>query len=537
VQEELIYIADNENMVNVELFTRLNHYSTPVTRSADENGIEKTPWLLVFTSSDGTLVNATYTESAQAYVAINQKSYVELYTQTNKTWILILANPQDKFYANGSDYDFSTDNFDLVLTGKTLTDASLLLSAIPLTSGSEVTTAPFDGTKLPMSYLLELPDGISRSTTIGTEATPLEMVRAVAKIAVKNSASNFDLLGVHSLYNLNNNTVLHNYDGSLSTAATYVDYIANDPYLDNFVTATNQEAEPIYAYEALTDNDNSPFIIINANYDNKQYYYKLALVDDNESPIDLKRNHAYEFTITAANAPGFATYEDAILGNFANTPLVYNVLLVDASAHETIANREYYLSVSNRDCIIYNTAGDGTEYIAFTLTANSTYQFSPENNYIKVSGDAITITSPETSIPTASTSNDIVTLDVKIKVNSAGTSAIKLKLGDLEQTIMVYTNNIIPAGGTTLQYADYYLLSAELVETTPWVTFRNSYDNTNTSNSFQVEDGILYIDIAETSATRNAVFYLTTIKDPDNVEGDNQDTPRRIKTYVYQSGS
>lgn len=546
-REEIgIDIPVDDDLVRIELFTRLNGFNTPVSRSLDDDAVGKTPWIIVFSSSDGTLTNAKYMEAARASLNANQKSYVELSPQANKSWVLVLANPQEKFYAGGTGYDFSIANFDAVLGGKTLTAATALLSAMPLSPGSAVNSPPFSGPTLPMSYLLELSGGINASTKIGTDTDPLEMVRAVAKITIKGAATGFTLLGIHSAYNFNNQSTLHNIDGIPSVATTLVDYLTSAPDSYDFVPVSSQVSEPLYMYEAKADGTNYPYVIIRANYGSDHCYYKLALVDDNKNLIDISRNYEYEFTITGVNSRGYITYEDAKLGNPVNMDLDYTVKIVDASAYEIVANNGYFLAVSNKACLIYNTANTNDEYVAFTLTTNCTHLFSSRDNYISTWNDALTITSGA-SIPTASTPNNTVSMDVKVRVNRNGDSGITLKLGDLEQRISVLTDDIIPAAGTTLKFYsydvrgwyvfDYYLLSAELVEDRSWVEFRNSSNKTHASDYMQVEDGILDINVAAASSARNAELYLTTIKNPGYPQGDNENMPRRIKMIVYQSGS
>ena len=56
-------------------------------------------------------------------------------------------------------------------------------------------------------------------------------------------------------------------------------------------------------------------------------------------------------------------------------------------------------------------------------------------------------------------------------------------------------------------------------------------------NSIQVGDGRIDIDIASASSARNAVVYLTTIKNPKEPLEDDKDIPKRIKIYFYQNGS
>ena len=190
--------------VSIELFTRLRSYDTPVSRAeALEDVVSKDPWVLVFTDAgDGIADNAVFAEAAQANINVGNKSYVLLKPQSVTSWILILANPQEKFYRGNTPYDFSVANFQSLFTGQRLTDVTSQMSAIPLNTVSE---PPFVGKTLPMSYLYKAIGGINLNTKIGTDDVPLELTRAVAKIVVKSNAADFTLWGIHSVHNLNKN--------------------------------------------------------------------------------------------------------------------------------------------------------------------------------------------------------------------------------------------------------------------------------------------------------------------------------------------
>lgn len=245
VQEEVASLvpAEEVDQVSIELFTRLRSYDTPVSRAeAEEDEVSKDPWILVFTDVGGGVSdNAVFAEAAQANINVGNKSYVLLKPQNVTSWILILANPQEKFYIGNMAYDFSIDNFNNRFTGQTLASVTSQISAIPM---STVNEPPFVGKTLPMSYLYEATGGINVNTKIGTSDVPLELTRAVAKIVVKSNTADFTLLGVHSVYNMNKNTVLHNLSGVPETATNVLDYIKSDTDED-FVFATINIADPI----------------------------------------------------------------------------------------------------------------------------------------------------------------------------------------------------------------------------------------------------------------------------------------------------
>ena len=551
VQEEVAPLvpAEEVDQVSIELFTRLRSYDTPVSRAeAEEDEVSKDPWILVFTDVGGGVSdNAVFAEAAQANINVGNKSYVLLKSQNVTSWILILANPQEKFYVGNMAYDFSIDNFNNRFTGQTLASVTSQISAIPM---STVNEPPFVGKTLPMSYLYEATGGINVNTKIGTTDVPLELTRAVAKIVVKSNTADFTLLGVHSVYNMNKNTVLHNLSGVPETATNVLDYIKSNTDED-FVFATTNIADPIYVYEA--EANSNTYMIIHGLYKGTEYYYKMAIADRDFNYMDIKRNHEYEFTIVSANSPGFATYADALLSKPNNMNLKYEVKITDLSSYEIKANSEYFLAVSNRLCIIYDdTESSGNQYIAFTLTTDCTYahRFSDESNYLKVSNGAMSIVSPTPArIPSAANANSPVTTDVIVKLpaGSADKSTINIKLGNIEQTVNVVRKSIIPVGGAVVNdYTEnaraydfeYYLLTAKVDNSAPWITMKNKYGVTSADpNSIMVEDGVIDIHVASTSVARNTVIYLTTIRNPNKPLEDDKDMPRRIKAYLYQRGS
>ncbi|MBS5412091.1 MAG: hypothetical protein KHY35_15490 [Bacteroides thetaiotaomicron] len=550
VQEEVASLvpAEEVDQVSIELFTRLRSYDTPVSRAeAEEDEVSKDPWILVFTDVGGGVSdNAVFAEAAQANINVGNKSYVLLKPQNVTSWILILANPQEKFYIGNMAYDFSIDNFNNRFTGQTLASVTSQISAIPM---STVNEPPFVGKTLPMSYLYEATGGINVNTKIGTSDVPLELTRAVAKIVVKSNTADFTLLGVHSVYNMNKNTVLHNLSGVPETATNVLDYIKSDTDED-FVFATINIADPIYVYEA--EANSNTYMIIHGLYKGTEYYYKMAIADSDFNYMDIKRNHEYEFTIVSANSPGFATYADALLSKPNNMNLKHEVKITDLASYEIKANSEYFLAVSNRLCIIYDdTESSGNQYIAFTLTTDCTYahRFSDESNYLKVSNGAMSIVSPTPArIPSAANANSPVTTDVIVKLpaGSVDKSTINIKLGNIEQTVNVVRKSIIPVGGAVVNYYtenagtydfEYYLLTAKVDNSAPWITMKNKYGVTSADpNSIMVEDGVIDIHVASTSVARNTVIYLTTIKNPNKPLEDDKDMPRRIKAYLYQKG-
>ena len=554
-------IVEEDDRINIELFTRLNDsFHTPVSRATDENAVDKEPWILIFEDNTedgtGTRDNAMFVEAAQSQYNDNTKrSYVLLKPRTKKCWALILANPQSDFYANGTANEFLIENFESVLVGEyaSLTKATSLLSAIPLTTTSVVNTPPFDGDLLPMSYVSESPlDGINAGTTFGTTDTPLILTRSVAKITVKNNAaaaSGYTLKGIHSVYNLNNHTLLHNLSGDLPVATNLVNYVTATPTTEVFVSATDAGSDAIYVFEQAKNSTAPPYMILKMSYNEdekeKNCYYKMEIIDTNKALIDFKRNFEYVFTITEIRAPGYGSFDEAMASVPNNNQIEYEVKITHTDGYESIANDKYYLSVSNRVCLIYDEANE-QEYLAFTVVTNCTTPFSDESNYIESSEDHLIVTSPA-KINIATDINTPVSTDVFVSVNRLGSGLIRLKLGNIEQAVTVKKEESIPSAGRILNYYtlhsegypifDYYL-STGLVSSGSGITLSTTQNYIFPDNPSKVtaEDGIINIHVGNTGTSRNGIVWLTTIKNPGYPVGDDKNMARRIKVFLYQSG-
>ena len=56
-------------------------------------------------------------------------------------------------------------------------------------------------------------------------------------------------------------------------------------------------------------------VIIKAKYKEKEGYYKVVMVDNGETPLNVVRNHRYIISVVSVNGPGYTNVTDAI--NFA----------------------------------------------------------------------------------------------------------------------------------------------------------------------------------------------------------------------------
>lgn len=507
-----------DDKVQIELFSRATAYNRPVTRaSANENTIAEKPWVLVFKGTDE---NATFVEAVQA-VVMNGKRYVVLTKQSDACRLLLLAN-----------YDYTAET--VPLSDKTLSEACSLLKTAPL-EGNQ-TAIPYVGASIPMSYLLDL-GGINEATKIGSSATPLSLIRSVAKVVVKNTADNFTFLGVTEVDNVPKQGQLYNLTSTPMTGASLINYLKSDG--SNIADASNNTiaANPIYLYESHIDNNS--FVVIKGTYMGVDYYYKMAFVDNTalHNKMHLLRNYVYTFTITQVTGEGHLTAEAARNAPAFNNDKVHAELTVtDASAYETTAFDTYYLSVSNSHYISYNKTDD---LVAFSLLAENKGTETLGGEIVMPKG--LTLVSPSSKIFSVGV-NENYPQEVKLTMDSDfKEGVITLKFGNLKKLITVKNMGSITAE-TTLKVKEdlgYYCLSGVVDGATPpsWITLRpSSYtsgDDRNDTKNIVVDDGIINIFVGTGTGTGTATIYLSTIKDPATA-APIEYTASRVKIDITQ---
>ena len=331
--------------VQIEIFARANSYHYPTVRTMDdEDRVGKTPWILVF---KGENANATFVETVQAFEMVG-KRYVILTKQSgnSKYQLLILANPlNDKFYYgnNVTEYLFTESDLRMnMIPGiTTLSEVCAKMLTEPLESPA-TSVIPFsnDGETIPMSYLLGV-DKIDTTTRIeNSDGSTIELIRAAAKMVVANKADNFYLKGITAVVNVPRQGRLHNQDGTvMNNMANLTEYCQTGygsslVVTDNSAVGQSTEMKPLYLYES--DIQNNTYLIVEGTYENKDYFYKLVLVDGNYNLMDILRNHSYTFTIIKAKGPGYDTVEDAKASKASNVDLDYKLSVDDSYSYEMI---------------------------------------------------------------------------------------------------------------------------------------------------------------------------------------------------------
>ena len=567
--------------VQIEIFARANSYHYPTVRTMDdEDRVGKTPWILVF---KGENANATFVEAVQAFEMVG-KRYVILTKQSDnsKYQLLILANPlNDKFYYgnNVTEYLFTESDLRMnMIPGiTTLSEVRAKMLTEPLESPA-TSVIPFsnDGETIPMSYLLGV-DKIDTTTRIeNSDGSTIELIRAAAKMVVANKADNFYLKGITAVVNVPRQGRLHNQDGTvMNNMANLTEYCQTGygsslVVTDNSAVGQSTEMKPLYLYES--DIQNNTYLIVEGTYENKDYFYKLVLVDGNYNLMDILRNHSYTFTIIKAKGPGYDTVEDAKASKASNVDLDYKLSVDDSYSYEMISNNDFYLGVSNSVFIAY--ASEDKIYEVTSVATNCKTNFPNScrigDNHIEVD-DAFSLTNPadgaripivegSTPDPNITQVESLITSKLRLhedyQTDEGGiyrkNAYITLKLGNLEKKIRVRQRLAVPQEGLILKYMpttedvdsydmNFYCLTAYVKDGADnpktWIKLRpSSSDGRNITDRITVDDGKIYMEVTanEGTASRNGLVYLTTIKAPDNSSGIR--TTQCVKISITQKG-
>lgn len=574
--------VEPSDKVQIEIFTRANSYQLPTTRAADDE-VGMTPWILVFKGDDE---NATFVEAVQAFELVG-KRYVILTKQPagSKYQLLILANPlNNKFcYGDaGTQYEFTKDNLSAKLNQgmTTLSDACTNLLTEPLADPSFSIPYSSITQTIPMSYLLEV-DKIDNTTKIeNSDKSSLLLIRILAKMVIVNKAANFEFKGVMAVVNAPRQGRLHKIGSPImDNTSNLTEYKYDAGYssplvMAETITAGEQTTKnsPIYLYESGTQNNT--YIIIKGTYENKDYYYKMVIVNTALQPINIVRNRAYTFTITKAKGPGYDTMGDAKVSKPSNTALDFQILVDDSDSYEIMANNDYYLGVSNSVFIAYYSGTVEKQCEAFKIITDCKTNF-PNSRTISTNREAVdnsfNLAYPADGIipivdggispritPVGVSITDRVMWYEDTQTTSEGVKKdnayVTLKLGNLEKQIQIRQRKAIPVRGATLKYmptantdpsgyeVKYYCLSAYVEDGNDnpknWIKLRPSSGALREdTDNITVDDGTILIEISPNSsyAPRSGIIYLTTIKDPNSYPGGS--SMQRIKININQSYS
>lgn len=518
-------VTIEETKVRFELFTKAGTYGLPVSRAGEnESVVDQQPWVLVFLGTGGT---ASFVEAVQAEL-YNGKTYVYLEEQAGNCQLLILANSPSRFYMNGVGYAYTADNFVNTLRGRDLDYACRNLLTEALIDPQY--TVPYIGQKLPMSDLVNL-SKIDASVTIPN----IQLKRIVGKIVVENTDADFVLEGITVVTNVAKNSKLHNLTDALEQnigADNLVEYRKDDSYALNIVDAEEivtggqtTKNNPLYVYETHSLS-NDTYLVIRGHYKGESFFYKMALVNNDQHVLDILRNTEYIFTITSVRGRGFISMADAKASLASNTNLDYSILVQEESSYEIVSNNEYYLGVTNSHFEIYASAASGTAYVAFSLITDCKSESIGERTITATSG--LRIVSPvDGMIPVSTT----LPSQVKIEMLAGFTSGeIELRLGNLRKTVTVKRREQVTSSGTIISsfIDDGYYISAYVEDYVnhSWLKLGPEEGEVrNDPDYIYVDNGKIKLYVEKnTSGNREGVVYVSVGKG----------ITQRIKVYITQ---
>ena len=518
-------VTIGETKVRFELFTKAGTYGLPVSRAGEnESVVDQQPWVLVFLGTGGT---ASFVEAVQAEL-YNGKTYVYLEEQAGNCQLLILANSPNRFYMNGVGYAYTADNLVNTLRGRDLDYACRNLLTEALIDPQY--TVPYSGQKLPMSDLVNL-SKIDASVTIPN----IQLKRIVGKIVVENTDADFVLEGIAVVANVAKNSKLHNLTDALEQnigADNLVEYRKDDSYALNIVDAEEivtggqtTKNNPLYVYETHSLS-NDTYLVIRGQYKGEMFFYKMALVNNDQHVLDILRNTEYIFTITSVRGRGFISMADAKASLASNTNLDYSILVQEESSYEIVSNNEYYLGVTNSHFEIYASAASGTAYVAFSLITDCKSENIGERTITATSG--LRIVSPvDGMIPVSTT----LPSQVKIEMLAGFTSGeIELRLGNLRKTVTVKKREQVTSSGTIISsfIDDGYYISAYVEDYVnhSWLKLGPEEGEVrNDPDYIYVDNGKIKLYVEKnTSGNREGVVYVSVGKG----------ITQRIKVYITQ---
>ena len=518
-------VTIGETKVRFELFTKAGTYGLPVSRAGEnESVVDQQPWVLVFLGTGGT---ASFVEAVQAEL-YNGKTYVYLEEQAGNCQLLILANSPNRFYMNGVGYAYTADNLVNTLRGRDLDYACRNLLTEALIDPQY--TVPYSGQKLPMSDLVNL-SKIDASVTIPN----IQLKRIVGKIVVENMDADFVLEGITVVANVAKNSKLHNLTDALEQnigAENLVEYRKDDSYALNIVDAEEivtggqtTKNNPLYVYETHSLS-NDTYLVIRGQYKGEMFFYKMALVNNDQHVLDILRNTEYIFTITSVRGRGFISMADAKASLASNTNLDYSILVQEESSYEIVSNNEYYLGVTNSHFEIYASAASGTAYVAFSLITDCKSESIGERTITATSG--LRIVSPvDGMIPVSTT----LPSQVKIEMLAGFTSGeIELRLGNLRKTVTVKRREQVTSSGTIISsfIDDGYYISAYVEDYVNHTWLKLGPEEGEVRNDpdyIYVDNGKIKLYVEQnTSGNREGVVYVSVGKG----------ITQRIKVYITQ---
>lgn len=322
-----------------------------------------------------------------------------------------------------------------------------------LTAAVTATGIPVGGGNyIPMcSPVIECPSG-----TTGMSEISKSILRIAAKIEVdaKAVAADFTIAGATLWNGPKQGHVLPQSPMIAYNGANVVKYNEKTGVSENCIRSQ------IYLYEnnsTLADNTANPtIVIVKGTYKGTTGYYRLDILNTavGEKPYaahSITRNFLYTLKVTKIETVGYATADEAA-ANTASNNISYDVEVSDGTSFDIASNGEYYLGLSNSECMVYAVASTPITMDISTVSHNAPSTVLQGNVAFKnVVGDAPTISSDPFTTGGAY-DGTIKTAGLSLTFSSGFNSCdVVLTLGNLTKTIKLErTSEMLSFGGAFL---------------------------------------------------------------------------------------
>lgn len=117
-------------------------------------------------------------------------------------------------------------------------------------------------------------------------------------------------------------------------------------------TMSNDGTPVLYTYEQNYSAPNYQGVIVSAGYKGQAGYYKVALVTQEGTPLNIVRNHRYTLTVTKVSGPGYADINTAIASAPSNAIKV-SLTDDDEDFPCLVADGQHMMGVSNNSMKVY----------------------------------------------------------------------------------------------------------------------------------------------------------------------------------------
>ena len=195
----------------------------------------------------------------------------------------------------------------------------------------------------------------------------IEMIRNQAKISIANwntsymQVTGFVTTGIHAF----GTVAPYSAEEGFVWPGTkeYVTLPLNQVLMSDIEDVNTKQEDYIFEHENTLDNPVNVIIRGKSTDDNKELYYRVALVDANGEQLLIKRNHSYILNISGKLTHGSETFIEAL-----DAPFTNNIWISIDSWVKEVEDEEYKLSVEETGIVLDSEAAGKNYTLNYTLT-------------------------------------------------------------------------------------------------------------------------------------------------------------------------